>query len=205
MNDMAIGATYEGAGDGPSSHGLWLDGAILLHASNIVSSFNLGSGVFMDTTDAGGLWSTNVNKFENCTFNGNDRWGAEMVGGGIMNPLFHGGNMEGNTIGEVKADSVTGLELRGVDFEGAKVITEVIQLGACNPVLIEGCGFNYAVSSASRAFGISTCVRARVAYNRIFGFPAGQIGYFDENSQFCEAFGNMLEGPDRYINNRGRM
>lgn len=212
LDHVWIGATAEGTGDGPEV-GLWLDGAIVTNCYKCVFAFNTKSGLFVDTTDPAGLASTNVNTFDSCSFNGNGRYGAELITGpggvaGMMLHRFLGGNIESNTLGDVLADSNTGLEFNGVDFEhGAHNISQMIDLSSCTPAIIQNC--NFVVGSGatvSRAFLISGSGAAVVRNNRFGGFAVGAVGVFSDTCANCREYENFFsDGADRFIINRGRV
>lgn len=215
MEDVFVGATSEGAGNGPVV-GLWLDGAILCTFDRCTFAFNTGSGVYSDTSHPTGAASTNVNTFRDCTLNGNGRYGYEGVTGtdGISSQLgnrFLNGNIESNGLGAVLADGHNLIEFRGVDFENTKVVTDLMAIGASQPVTVENCNFVNFASAATRAAVFSTCGIVRFVNNRIDGFPGGANGtaarvvIFDENCSSVVSYGNQVTTTDGYIQNRSAM
>jgi uncharacterized protein YcfJ len=149
LSRLSIGGSFDGAGDGPFNC-LELDGAIVTTARNCLFSFSTGgSGIFIDTTQSNpppaGKWSTNVNRFIQCTCNGNTEYGLKAIGGGIQGVSFVGGNIESNHTGAVLAQAVAGgFVLREVDFENdnAHTVENLITIEASvNPFVIEDCNF----------------------------------------------------------------
>jgi hypothetical protein len=178
MNRVRIGATFEGAGDGPFN-GLELDGAIVCDFRKCVFSFGTGSGVYITTTGGAGGWSTNVNHFRGCAMNGNSRYGAEIIGGGVMGPSFMGGNIESNGLGAFTASTVTGLQIRGVDFENGvahTVATLIAIQGNCNPFVIHDCNITLGdgQSVTSRGILVSGSNQGSIRRNRFSGFNPGR-------------------------------
>jgi len=213
LTDLWIGASALNAGDGPVV-GLWLDGAILNRFEHVTFGFNTGAGLYVNTTDLTGAFTTNENTFEDCTFSGNGTYGVQMEMGvdgaaGMMLNSFHGGNMENNTTGAFIADNCTGIVIDGVDFEVTTVANpNIISLTSCQPVEIKNCNFHVGGSgSATRFFAMFSCACGRVTGNRTDGFSAGDIGTFNENCVQCEAYDNVIwnDGSGRFINNRGSM
>jgi len=153
LKKLWIGGSAFGAGDGPNK-GLYLDGAILTHIDQCTMAFCEQSGCYIDSSSS--TYTTNVNTFTDCTFNGNGHggtgYGVELSTGGdgiagMMLNTFHGGNMEDNMSGSVLADNNTGMVFHGIDFEdGNNTITRgvnwnTINISGSGPVLIEQCNF----------------------------------------------------------------
>lgn len=209
LEKLFVGATSEGAGNGPVV-GLWLDGAILTSVNDCTFAFNTGSGIYSDTSDPAGAWSTNVNIFRNCTMNGNGRYGYEgVVGVGAASQLgneFHNGNIESNGLGAVLASGQNLLGFFGVDFENGKTVTDLVAIGSSSPVFMERCHFISPGQVATRAAVFSSCATVSFKNNRMTGFPAGRVVLFDENSNNVDSRGNEFGEGDtlRYIQNRSR-
>lgn len=213
-----FGATSASSGDGPTSHGLYLDGAILTVCDHCVFAFNGGSGVFIDTSSQSPpdstVWSTNVNSFRDCTLSSNARYGIECIQGavtnGIMLPKIEGGNIESNTLGGCYFQECTFPILRGIDFENSVDVTNWVYMVNCQPALIEDC--NFVIGSgktATRMFLMEGCAAGVVQRCRPSGagtWTAGAIGVFNEHCVQCHDQDNFLAaaGSGRYINNRGQ-
>lgn len=209
LENLFVGATSEGAGNGPVV-GLWMDGAILTSINDCTFAFCTGSGIYSDTSDPAGAWSTNVNIFRNCTMNGNGRYGYEgVVGAGAASQQgnqFFGGNMESNTLGAVLASGQTNLTFRGVDFENGKTVSDLLTIGTCLPVTVEDCNFVTLPATAQRVGIFSSCQGVRFVGNRFSGFTDERTVIFDENSSGVVCHGNVwADGITRYIHNRSAM
>ena len=220
INNCLIGATYEGAGDGPSAaagggHGLWLDGSIVAEVRNTIFSFCEGSGLFMDTTSTTGKWTTNVNKFYGCTANGNGRFGVEIIGGGMGGNTWFGGNIESNTNGGFSATNCNNVTIRETDFENNKVVGALIVMTNVNTMLVEDCLLSTTytahtgTAAADRAMGFSGCVGS-LRRNRGTGFVANHDWIAIDPRCFIDADHTNIHTTDdnednerRYINNRG--
>jgi len=202
LERLFVGASYEGAGDGGVGHGLDLDGSILTEVNQCIFAFNTGCGVRGITSDLN--WATTTTRFNSCTFNGNGTYGAQFTGPGMGLIQFNGGNMEGNTVGEFQADGCTHIHLNQVDFETSKTISNVIQIGTSNPIVINDCGFINVNGSgsalrATRAFLIQSCSAVRVTGCRTTGYAAGSIGQADFNCQNVIFANNSLGDTGTYL------
>jgi hypothetical protein len=210
FRNVVVGATSAVSGDGPTV-GIWLDGAILTVFDHCTTQFNTGAGLYVNTTV--GAFSTNVNSFRDCTFNGNGTYGVHLEQGGdgvaaMMLHHFVGGNIENNLLGDVLVDSNTLVRFEGIDFETSQAITSVVDIRTSNPAVIEYCNFVVTGSASSAKFFTMSGVEAGlVRYNRTSGFDAGAIGIFTDTCVQCQAYGNVTnaDGAGRVINNRGSM
>jgi len=201
-------------GDGPAT-GMVLDGTIVATFDHCTFAYCDSYGVNIDTSSA--TYSTNVNTFRDCAFNGNGIYGVYMTqGGGIAGMMLHkfeGGNMENNDSKDFWSDSATFIIIDGVDFETAKshVGGEIIYLENCQPAIIRDC--NFVVGSGktvTRFFHMAGCMAGRVERCRLSGagtWAAGAVGLFNEDCVQCTASDNILHtaGFGRVINNRGSM
>jgi len=228
---VRVGGTTSSA-DGPSGPGVWLDGGILNVFDHCLIAFNGGHGVYVNTSDAGGVWTTNVNTFRDCTINGNDAYGVVTETGadgvaGMQQNVFIGGNIEDNAHGAAYIGNSYYTRFENVDFESA------INLGgtfsgsgssgfggwlitgdSSTYILIMNCGFS-STGDTGRVFNIQSCSYCRFDNNRIDGQLARMdVGIFDENCTHCTANGNSLttrttaSGSDlvsaRWIRNAGQ-
>lgn len=212
-----FGAQTSSSGDGPTGDGLYLDGAILCAFDQCAFCFNGGNGLYVNSSSS--TFTTNVNTFRDCTFNGNGAWGvkAEVGGDGIagMQQLkFEGGNTEDNVSGGMTFDTVTGVIISGMDFEKTDAsITDYLSFTSSQFVVVENCIFVIAgaTHTAARMFETFGCAQVVVRYNRISAansgaWTVGAVGVFNEASVQCAAYGNILWNPgDGYfINNRAQ-
>jgi pectate lyase len=224
LRRVRVGGNSDGTGRAPSGDGpavgLWLDSAILTVCDHCLFAFcNTGSGLYVNTTN--GTWSTNVNTFRDCTFNGNAGYGVEITDGGdgvasMELHVFRNGNMEDNALGEVYASQAIGLELRGIDFESTKNLGasgKTLNINGCTNVLVEDC-HSVVTGNTQRFFVFSSCGNVKVSHCRVSGiYPAGDVGVFDEASVNCTSYDNTWVNPisgsvtttARYVNNRSQM
>lgn len=220
MRNVYVGASASGAGDGPTD-GIYLDGAILCTFDHVTSAFNTGNGLYIDTSNA--TYSSNVNTFRDCSFNGNGTGGGGGYGvkitkgsdgvAGIMLVKIEGGNIEDNVTGDVTADQSTFIILRGIDFETnqSHVGGSIVTYTGNQPCIIEDCNFVAgAAATITRFFIMTNCAMGVVQRCRVSGagtWSAGAIGVFSEGCIQCTAVDNILNaaGPGRFISNRGQM
>jgi hypothetical protein len=202
----AADATGRDGGLGPAK-GIWLDGAILGLFEQCTVAFCSDSGFFADTTSPGGVYSTNAHLFLDCTFNGNSRYGVELVGGAAEGFQFIGGNMESNLLGEVSASTMNFVDLIGVDFETGVAVSPQVSFGGCGQCTVERCNFvTSGATKALRAALFSTCNSCRFVRNRATGYTQLDWALFDINCSKCEAHGNSnADGDNRFVGNRGSL
>jgi len=177
LSGMFIGGSAPLAHDGPFN-GLELDGAIVTTCERSIFAFCSGSGVFVDTTQTGpptlpdgspnpaGTWSTNVNRFFQCTCNGNDRYGVEVIAGSpasVMQVSFLGGNIESNYMGAVEIQTMNFVSFVHVDFENNVPVTQLVHIQG-NPVELLNC--NFTGGQVTRAWLFENCAGLRVGGNR---------------------------------------
>lgn len=221
LRNLYVGGTADNSnppvrdGNGPDN-GLYLDGAIVSVVDHCTFAYCNTNGLYVNTSVS--QFSTNVNSFRDCTFNGNGNYGVMIEKGsdgvaGMMLHKFEGGNMESNDSGEFYADFATFVIIRGVDFECGKnhVGGQIIFMNGCQPVVIEDC--NFVVSGGAvvtRFFQLTSCADASVRRNRLSGttWAQGAVGVFGENCFYCTSSDNILNGDGEtglFINNRGAM
>ena len=196
---VRIGGTTSSS-DGPTGHGLWLDGGILNVFDHCLFAFNGGNGVYVNTSDVAGVWSTNVNTFRDCTINANDAYGVKTEIGadavaGMQQHLFLGGNIENNASGAAYIEGSIFTRFDDVDFEDSidhGSSAWLVQASSSTYVIIENCNFT-STGNTGRAFAFFSCGYCRVVNNRIQGsLTRMDVGIFDENCAECVAYGNAF-------------
>lgn len=224
LNRVRIGGNADGTGRAPSGDGpqvgLWLNGAIVTRCSHCLFAFcNTGSGLYVNSTSA--TWSTNCNRFTDCTFNGNATHGIEIVegGDGVASMMLHeflGGNIEDNGDEDVYIRSAIGVRLEDIDFETTKTIADpkAHMNISCSNLIIDDCHGVVAGGGAVDRFFSITAGRGYIDNCRISGnYTYSDVGLVLEGSNYFEVRdGNqwwtprVISGEEsvspRWVNNR---
>lgn len=198
MNRVVIGATYEGAGDGPV-RGIILDGAGVFLAHRVTSAFCTSDGMLVDSTS---VEPNTTLKFDMCSFVGNGGYGADLAASCSI-AEFNGGNMEGNALGELRANAMNNLRLIGVDFEPQDVYTNAVEATNCNPVEIIGCSFGK-ISGATRAIFLQGGSGHIVEGNRFNGWGTVGVVRISEGATNARVGVNVIADGSGWIEDYSR-
>ena len=222
-----IGGTLTGSppapsGNGPTGPGVWLDGALLSVFDHCTIAGNDGDGVYVNTSDATAVYTTNVNMFRDCTVSSNGGYGVKAEVGadgvaGMQQLCFIGGNNESNVSGAAYARSVFYLAFDNVDFETGVNHGSggwLLDIGSCTEFILRNCAAN-STGDTGRLFMCASCGWCRVTNNRVQGkWSRMDIGVFDENCGYCTDDGNQWFAAitttsdsitPRWVSNRGQM
>lgn len=190
MHRVFIGASSNGAGDGPVT-GLVLDGAGLFLAEQVVVAFCESHGLVVDSTAAE---PNTTLKFDMCSFVQNGTAGSGYgirILGSCSIAEFNGGNSEGNKSGEAYCESVNNIRFRDFDFESTETFDYVVHLITSNPVVIDNCNF-FSDGSQVGAVLAQSCVGVHAFSNRFDGWSNAGIIRFDATSSKCHAHDNIM-------------
>ena len=189
FENLFLGATFEGAGDG-AVNALEIDGVYLTTFKSVTCAFATENGMLIDSTNIN--YPSTTLHFENCSFVANALRGA-WIKGSLGVCTFKGGNFEQNDLFELQAEGMNNLLLDSVDFETDEALSSVIQMSTVNPAQIRNCSF-FSISASKPSLVLlgQSCGGIKVYENRFAGFNAGRIGFFDDRSAGCRAYDNLF-------------
>jgi hypothetical protein len=208
FNHVFVGASFNGAGDGPVD-GIQLDAAGVLLAEQLTVAFCTGQGLLVDSTGAEG--NTTL-KFDMCSFVQNALYGVKITTSCTV-AEFNGGNMESNGSivlgvpvgGEFYAENCGVVAILGVDFERDPTdvaINNIVEFENVNSVRI--IGNNFLKGSAVHGFLMAGCASGRYEENRFEGWGAAGVCRVAETSQNISQGVNHLVNVGSWIENYSR-
>jgi hypothetical protein len=188
MSNLVIGASYQGAGDGPVN-GVEIDGTWITDFSHVTSAFCTENGWLIDSTNA--LYPNTTLGFTDCSAVGN-----AICGWDVRQSLTCGhwlrGNVEQNGYGgtpannnEMRFASVINITLEQLDFESNQALSDAIFISNCTVGEVKNCNFVQAKSGdlpgpIPRFLNGASSSHWHVHHCRVENYPAGRNAQFDE-------------------------
>jgi len=196
ISNLVIGATFQGAGDGPEN-GVEIDGTWLTTFRHVTSAFCLGHGWLVDSTDS--LYPNTTLGFECCSAvaNAKNGWYVRQsltCGHWIRGSVEQNGYADPALYHEMQLESVIDCTIEQVDFESSVAFTtSAFALSTCNIGEIKNCNFVQSLSGGvplgiPRWLEGASCNGWHAHNIRVENYPGGRNAQFDERGS-----GNRIE------------